>query len=246
MAGIDPKVLENALSPIARQDSEYLAFAGLLSRRSRWGLSRRGLMILFGALAGVITTLVLWVHPFLAVTAPVMTEVLVVEGWIPNDALKAAIQEFRSHHYRMMICTGGPLHSSIQIDPGDTYAHSAADRLQRLGLPREEIRVVPSPSTKVDRTYAAAAALRLWARQQPTRLQSFNLVTLGPHARRSRLLYEKAFGDQTKVGIIAIPDSEYNPGAWWKYSEGTKSVIGEAIGYVYARFFFRNADTQVQ
>jgi hypothetical protein len=146
----------------------------------------------------------------------------------------------------MIVCTGGPFRTSVQTGPGDTHAHSAAYRFEKLGIPREEIRVVPSRSSDLDRTFAAAAALRLWADKQPAGLSSFNLVTLGVHARRSRLLYQKAFGNGANVGIIAIRDSDYDPNAWWKYSEGTKSVVSESIGYIYARFFFRKSDEAVR
>jgi uncharacterized SAM-binding protein YcdF (DUF218 family) len=176
----------------------------------------------------------------------VPSDVLVVEGWLSNDALKYAIVEYRSHPYRIIVCTGGPSRTSVQTEPGNTHAHSAAYRLQKLGIAREEIRVVPSRSSDLDRTFAAATALRLWADKQPAGLSSFNLVTLGVHARRSRLLYQKAFGNGANVGIIAIRDSDYDPNAWWKYSEGTKSVVEELIGYIYARFFFRKSDEAVR
>ena len=65
-----------------------------------------------------------------------------------------------------------------------------------------------------------------------------DLATLGPHARRSRLLYEKAFGPQVKIGIVALVNREYDPAHWWRTSEGVREVIGEGIAYMYARFLF--------
>ena len=221
------------------------AFGGLCNRRERWGLSRRGWLATVAFLAASVSASLLFLHSFLAVTDPVPSDVLVVEGWLPNDALKSAIVEYRTHSYRMIVCTGGPFRTSIQTRLGDTHAHSAAERLEKLGIPREVIHVVPSRNASLDRTFAAAIALRLWVEEQPAGLRSFNLVTLGPHARRSRLLYQKAFGNQAIVGIIAIPDAEYDPNAWWKYSEGTKNVVSELIGYFYARFFFRKANESV-
>jgi hypothetical protein len=40
------------------------------------------------------------------------------------------------------------------------------------------------------------------------------------------------------VGTLAIPDNEYDERRWWKTSEGVRTVIGEALAYVYARVLF--------
>jgi len=63
-------------------------------------------------------------------------------------------------------------------------------------------------------------------------------MTLGPHARRSRLLFQKAFGKEVKVGVISVEDRDYDPAHWWRSSEGVREVLGEAIAYFYAKFFF--------
>ncbi|MGA2556129.1 MAG: hypothetical protein ABSG04_07630, partial [Verrucomicrobiota bacterium] len=58
------------------------------------------------------------------------------------------------------------------------------------------------------------------------------------HARRSRLLFQKACGDDTKVGVIALDDVGYDPTHWWRTSEGVREVVGEGIAYLYARIVF--------
>ena len=68
--------------------------------------------------------------------------------------------------------------------------------------------------------------------------EEFRVATQWPYARRSRLLYQKAFGDSYMVGIIALRNLEYDPAHWWRTSEGGREVIGESIVYLYARFFF--------
>ena len=69
-------------------------------------------------------------------------------------------------------------------------------------------------------------------------LRSFNVLTLGVHARRSRLLFRKAFGSDLPIGVIAVQNREYDPVRWWSSSEGAKEVISEGVAYLYARFFF--------
>ena len=69
-------------------------------------------------------------------------------------------------------------------------------------------------------------------------MSSINVLTEGAHARRTRLLYQKAFDQNVTVGIIAVSNPDYNPKQWWRYSDGVREVIGESIAYIYAKFFF--------
>jgi hypothetical protein len=69
-------------------------------------------------------------------------------------------------------------------------------------------------------------------------VHSINVVTTTAHARRTRLLFEKALGAGVTVGIIAAPNPDYDPKHWWRSSDGFREVIGEGIAYVYARLFF--------
>ena len=64
-------------------------FWGILTRRERWGLSTRGwFTVALVALAGVFG-LGMAIYPFLALTHRVDADVLVVEGWISNNAIRA-------------------------------------------------------------------------------------------------------------------------------------------------------------
>ena len=68
---------------------------------------------------------------------------------------------------------------------------------------------------------------------------SINVVTESVHARRTRLLFQEAFGGEVKVGIIAARNPDYDPEHWWSSSDGFREVSGETIAYLYARLFFR-------
>jgi hypothetical protein len=81
-------------------------------------------------------------------------------------------------------------------------------------------------------------ALKNWLRQHGIVHTNINVITIGTHARRSRLLCGKAFGTGCKIGIICLEDHNYDPKRWWESSAGVRAVIGESIGYVYARLFF--------
>ena len=70
-----------------------------------------------------------------------------------------------------------------------------------------------------DRTYGSAIALQNWFREQNLAVRSLNVVTEDVHARRSRLLFQEALGKDIKVGIIALPNPDYDWRHWWRYSE---------------------------
>lgn len=188
---------------------------------------------------GTIITGVLTIYPFLAVTQRVNTKMLVMEGWVHTFAAQGAMTELKNGGYDRIIVTGGPVRGNGGYTTDyDTSAHVGAGQLKALGVPASHVQMVPSHTLGRDRTYHSAVALREWLVAHEIKLASINVVTESVHARRTRLLFSEALGPAVKVGIIAVPDPDYDANHWWKYSEGVRDVIGEAIAYVYARLFF--------
>lgn len=219
--------------------SRQKVFWGLLKRKERWGLSFRG-WLLVGTVT-IVTGVIggRQVYPFLAVTRPVNTEILVVEGWIHEYAIRAGVEQFNSGHYRRVFSTGGPVAGNgSYVNDFQTSASVGADLLKANGIPDEMLRMVPSRVIGRDRTYSAAVALREWFDQQGVSVESMNVLTETTHARRSQLLFQKAFGDRVKVGVIAVRNPDYDPKHWWRYSEGVKDVISEGAAYLYAKCLF--------
>lgn len=214
-------------------------FMGLLVRRERWGLSGSGsvLTVLTFMVAGCV---IVWeIQPFLVVTHRVPTKVLVVEGWIHDYGLNAAVKEFETGRYSQIYTTGGPVEgigptSSIY----DTNAHRSAGLLQQAGIPAAEIQSVPACYLGRDRTYTSAVVLRDWLRDHNLHVDSINVLTEDAHARRTWLLFQEALGSNIKVGIIAVPNPDYDASRWWRYSEGVREVVDESVAYLYAKFLF--------
>jgi uncharacterized SAM-binding protein YcdF (DUF218 family) len=212
---------------------------GLLVRRERWSFTWKGWLVVLAAVAGLIFFAVARIHPFLACTDRVNTDVLVVEGWIPKSSIVAAAVEFTNGRYRRLFTTGGPVSGSgPEKNPYNTSASIGASRLRAAGVPSDAIQVVPSFVKDRDRTYSAALALREWLQRNEPTIKRVNVLTEGVHARRSRLLFQKALGDDFQVGIIAVPNSDYDANRWWRYSEGVKEIISEGAAYLYVRLFF--------
>ena len=97
---------------------------------------------------------------------------------------------------------------------------------------------VRCPLEKRDRTFTSAVTIRAWLAQHRPAATAVTIVTMEPHARRSRLLFEKALGSNVRVGVVALENQEYDSRYWWKYSEGVKEVVSEGVAYLYARLFF--------
>jgi uncharacterized SAM-binding protein YcdF (DUF218 family) len=216
---------------------------GLLIRKERWGLSWGGRLIV--ALLGFSTAVLLLLNaqPFLAETHRVNTDILVVEGWLHQYAMRGAVQEFKTGSYQRVFTTGGPVvGNGGYVNDYQTSASVGADLLKKFGVPGEAVQMVPSRVIGRDRTYSSALALREWFRERNMPVQSLNVVTENAHARRTRLLFEKALGQNVAVGIIAVPNPDYDKGRWWWYSEGVRDVGSEALAYLYARLFFHPSE----
>jgi hypothetical protein len=214
---------------------------GLFVRRERWTLSWAGRFLVLLLFLGVAWIVLSGLYPFLAVASPVKSQILVVEGWLPRYGLAQTVALVNTEGYRRVLTSGTKAEDDWNARPGETYAELAAERLVMLGLAGNLVQAVPCAEERKDRTYNSALAVKNWCATNHVRLDSLNLVTLGPHARRSWLLYQEAFGDDVKVGVIPVKNKNYDPSRWWRSSEGFREVIGEAIAYFYAKFLFHPA-----
>ena len=100
------------------------------------------------------------------------------------------------------------------------------------------LQMVPSRVMDRDRTYGSAVALRNWFRDHNMAVSGIDVVTEDVHARRTRLLFQKALGKDVQVGIIAVANVDYPANRWWHYSQGVKDVVSEFAAYLYARLLF--------
>jgi len=175
---------------------------------------------------------------FLTIHDPAPGGVLVVEGWVsPGDA-RDVLAEAGRRHYSDIYVTGGPIEAESPLASFGSYAELTADVFRRVGADAAKIHAIPGPRVAKDRTYSSALALKAALLAEKTPPASLNLVTAASHSRRSRLLFEKAFGPGTRIGAIALPEREFDPARWWTTSAGFRTIVGELIAYLYARFLF--------
>ena len=158
-------------------------------------------------------------------------DTLVVEGWIGRSGLRAAADEFWRGGY-LYIVTAGGLTSGRWEDQPQSYAEMAANELIRLGIPRERLTVAISEKTERYRTFESAVAVWRTLGLAGIKPKGINIFTIGPHARRSVMVFTKVNWG-VKIGVIGWCPPEYQKERWWQSSERSKDLIEEVVGYLY-------------
>ncbi|HYH05349.1 MAG TPA: ElyC/SanA/YdcF family protein [Bacillota bacterium] len=190
-------------------------------------LQKHGVISLIPFLLLTMTGIPVLVNRFLSPTRPIPARILIVEGWLPLYAFQAAEKIFNSGSYDLLLTTGGPIPG-----PGSkNIAEYAKIHFQTLGIPSSKIIAIPAPGVNIDRTWTSAVAVKKWLDQNKKRETRFNLVSLGPHTRRSWLTYQKVFASAHKIGIISIPEV-YTPRRWWYTRRGYRILAEEFISYL--------------
>ena len=175
-------------------------------------------------------------YPFLGPDAPADSPVLVIEGWVSDDALQAALDWASSHDVHTLYLTGGPIETGSWLAPWHSFPEMTLARLDAMGATTrfDDVRAVPAPRTRKDRTLAAAVALR--DALGPDVPPSMTLASESPHLRRSALLFRRAFGDSVQFGTLPLPPIDYGPDDWYRCSAGVRSLLSESIALLYACF----------
>jgi hypothetical protein len=204
----------------------------LFRKRAVWLPTWRGWILLALSFGGLLSFVVRHIHPFLAVTQTVSANVLIVGGWLPDDALKSSFEEFSQGGYDYLVTTGGPIETGSYLFEFKDFATLGAAKMKVLGLNVQNLLVVPAPFVMKNRTYAATRAVLEKLRDEQLDVRGINVVSLGTHARRARMVYAKVF-PKVPVGIIAQEPNEYDASQWWNYSAGLVAVLNGTIRVAY-------------
>ena len=165
---------------------------------------------------------------FFSLTRRLPAEALVADGWIGRDGVRAAAEEFKLGGYHYIVVTGDV--TDEQRDQSDD-AVSAEQELIWLGIPKDRIIIAPSSHVARQRTFASVAAAWQALETRDVHPKVLNVFTLGPHARRSRLIYAKVFGPATQVGVVAFVPPKYGVEPWWLSTKRTACLFKESVGY---------------
>lgn len=211
----------------------------IIKKKERWGVTWFGHFLKF-----LLLFILLWIYaktavPFLSPVEPENANIMIVEGFIPDYAIVEAMHLFENGNYDLMIISGKKRLKGAPLDQYTNDGDFSAATLEKLGFDTSRVRVVAvEDEIQKDRTYESAVAIFQWMKENKITANTLNLVTLGCHSRRSRLLFQKAFGNDFKIGILAISNQSYDAVHWWRSSHGFREVNKETIAWIYARFFF--------
>ena len=173
----------------------------------------------------------------LTVNEPVGAEFLVVEAWMGKEELDQGMEYFKANNYSNLVLVGGPISNDFHgIDVN--YAERAATYLMKQGLSREATGIVRSPYSSQNRTFLNAVMVREWFKQQGISITLLDIFSRSVHSRRSRSLYQQAFGDQVTIGIIAAEPINFDPAYWWRTSDSGKGVAVEFANWILSKCCF--------
>jgi hypothetical protein len=221
---------------VPASDPKLQKLWGLIEYKPQWSLTCRGWLLIVMTVALTMLFVLTQIHSFLCISAPNgEAEVLVVEGWLNDEALKGAKAEFARGNYRFLMTTGDPLSRGFYLSKYQNFAELSAATLKAIGVDEQEVVAIPCRKVTTHRTYACAQAVRESLSNSTIRVRAINLYSFDTHARRSWLIYQQMLAPRIQVGIVAFPSSDYQPHAWWASSEGFRSVISEALAYLYVR-----------
>lgn len=175
----------------------------------------------------------LLINRFLAVNSPTGQGILVVEAWIPSQALPEAAHIFQTGSYRYLVVVGSQV-STCEHSPN--YADLAANDLAKLVPAKDKIVKIEMPYQPTKHTFATANGFKQWFLISGEGTCCVDVYTVGVHARKSWITFQSVLGSNYQVGVIAGPETSYNQKYWLASPRGLWIVARNLAGYLYTRY----------
>jgi len=196
-------------------------------------MQKRNIVRYSCAVALVVVALGSWVifcvEPFLSGSSPVNADTLIVEAWVDARYMPMAVQEFRKGTYQHIFIVGEAIGAQGELVG---IVGPSSHTLIELGIDPSLITEVPVPSKKWHKTWSQALAFRKYVVRSNYPIKAVNVFTLGVHARKSQLLYQRALGPEIQVGVISARHYKRSFRPWWLLPEGIFAVAKHSISYL--------------
>lgn len=215
---------------------------------------RSAKLVLIGVFVAVLVLTARLVYEFLAVSAPLGQDMLVIDAAVPTELLAQVPALFRSGRYRCLLVVG---HWDGECR-GNSPADVAGTELEKLGCPASAMVKITAPLQSIRRSYfipvleppycwvfvriqltrrtfADALAVRHWLQSSGIPARDIDVFTVSVHARKNWILFQHAAGGRYRVGIIAAPQKAFNSRNWMLSREGIWLVPRNFVGYLYAK-----------
>jgi hypothetical protein len=114
----------------------------------------------------------------------------------------------------------------------DSFAKLARNKLIAMGIDSSLIIDIPGNKVVINRTLKSALAFRDWLLTSDKDFKGINIVTLGTHAKRTWMIYNRIINKKYDIGIISLPDYRENHSRKYKVLK----TLREAFGIIYYWF----------
>jgi hypothetical protein len=105
-------------------------------------------------------------------------------------------------------------------------------RLTWTGIEPSRIIAIPGKKVNINRTLSSALAFRDWVKATNIEIKGINIISLGTHARRTWMTYNRILHEKYNIGIISLPDYRSDASRKSKFLK----TVRESVALVYYWF----------
>jgi Ca-dependent carbohydrate-binding module xylan-binding len=118
------------------------------------------------------------------------------------------------------------------INNFSSSAELARNWLVAKGIDSSLIIAVPCERVSINRTLTSALAFRDWLKTKKIDIKGINIISMGTHARRTWMIYNKILNERYPIGIKSLPDLNYDHSGNYRLMK----TIRETLGIIYYWF----------
>jgi hypothetical protein len=108
----------------------------------------------------------------------------------------------------------------------NSNAELARNRLITMGMNPSQIIATSGETVIVNRTLTSALAFRDWLKHTNSDISGINIVSMGAHARRTWMIYNKILKEKYPIGIIALHDNIYTQSRIYRLFKNIRETLG--------------------
>jgi hypothetical protein len=112
----------------------------------------------------------------------------------------------------------------------DSNAQRARNLLISMGMDSLKVIATSGEKVKINRTLTSALAFHDWESSADINIRGINILTIGTHARRTWMTYNKILHEKYKIGIISVPSG------YLSRESRIKKTLRETLGILYYWF----------
>lgn len=118
------------------------------------------------------------------------------------------------------------------INNFNSNAELSRFRLMSMGIDSTQIKAAPGKRVIINRTLTSAVSFRDWLKTTKIDIKGINIISLGAHTRRTWMIYNKILHKKYEIGIISLPDYDFNHSRLYRLLK----TIRETLGIIYYWF----------